>query len=199
MGTVWGEAIGDDLPKGDVCRHLHLHARHLDRTGFNGNGGASSSGAFGFTGPMQMRSMLIVFAGLPGTGRSSVARELAGKLDAVWLRIDSIQQAIWGPGFCRDQLTTPDIALCSRSQRTISAWGVSLLLTRSMIGWLPATRGATSACERAPAWSRLRSSARTHRSIVGALKPAQSRFRARCARLGGCDGARLSPMESRSI
>ncbi|HEY6734138.1 MAG TPA: AAA family ATPase, partial [Roseiarcus sp.] len=38
--------------------------------------------------------MLIVFAGLPGTGKSSVARELAGKLDAVWLRIDSIEQAI---------------------------------------------------------------------------------------------------------
>ena len=48
----------------------------------------------GITGPMQMRSMLIVFAGLPGTGKSSVARELAGKLDAVWLRIDSIEQAI---------------------------------------------------------------------------------------------------------
>ena len=41
-----------------------------------------------------MRSVLIVFAGLPGTGKSSVARELAGKLDAVWLRIDSIEQAI---------------------------------------------------------------------------------------------------------
>jgi predicted kinase len=43
---------------------------------------------------MQMRSTLIVFAGLPGTGKSSVARELAGKLDAIWLRIDSIEQAI---------------------------------------------------------------------------------------------------------
>jgi predicted kinase len=43
---------------------------------------------------MQMRSMLIVFAGLPGTGKSSVARKLTGKLDAVWLRIDSIEQAI---------------------------------------------------------------------------------------------------------
>jgi len=64
----------------------------------------------GITGPMQMRSMLIVFAGLPGTGKSSVARELAGKLDAVWLRIDSIEQAIRESGFCQDQLTTSDIA-----------------------------------------------------------------------------------------
>jgi predicted kinase len=49
-------------------------------------------------GPMQMGSMLIVFAGLPGTGKSSVAREVARKLDAVWLRIDSIEQAIRDSG-----------------------------------------------------------------------------------------------------
>ncbi len=47
---------------------------------------------------MQMGSMLIVFAGLPGTGKSSVAREVARKLDAVWLRIDSIEQAIRDSG-----------------------------------------------------------------------------------------------------
>jgi predicted kinase len=37
---------------------------------------------------------LIVFAGLPGTGKSSIARSLAKELGAVWLRIDSIEQAI---------------------------------------------------------------------------------------------------------
>ena len=37
---------------------------------------------------------LIVFAGLPGTGKSSIARALAKQLSAVWLRIDSIEQAI---------------------------------------------------------------------------------------------------------
>jgi predicted kinase len=37
---------------------------------------------------------LIVFAGLPGTGKSSIARGLAKALGAVWLRIDSIEQAI---------------------------------------------------------------------------------------------------------
>ena len=52
----------------------------------------------GIMGPMQMGSMLIVFAGLPGTGKSSVAREVARKLDAVWLRIDSIEQAIRDSG-----------------------------------------------------------------------------------------------------
>jgi predicted kinase len=37
---------------------------------------------------------LIVFAGLPGVGKSSIARELARKTGAFWLRIDSIEQAI---------------------------------------------------------------------------------------------------------
>jgi predicted kinase len=38
--------------------------------------------------------MLIVFAGLPGSGKSSIARVLAQELGALWLRIDSIEQAI---------------------------------------------------------------------------------------------------------
>lgn len=37
---------------------------------------------------------LVVFAGLPGTGKSMVARELARQLRAVWLRIDTIETAI---------------------------------------------------------------------------------------------------------
>jgi len=37
---------------------------------------------------------LIVLAGLPGTGKSTLARALATRLGAMWLRIDSIEQAI---------------------------------------------------------------------------------------------------------
>jgi predicted kinase len=37
---------------------------------------------------------LIVFGGLPGSGKSSIARELARETRATWLRIDSIEQAI---------------------------------------------------------------------------------------------------------
>jgi predicted kinase len=37
---------------------------------------------------------LIVFGGLPGSGKSSIARELARETGAIWLRIDSIEQAI---------------------------------------------------------------------------------------------------------
>jgi hypothetical protein len=39
-------------------------------------------------------TMLIVFAGLPASGKSTIARSLPRELGAVWLRIDSIEQAI---------------------------------------------------------------------------------------------------------
>jgi predicted kinase len=38
--------------------------------------------------------MLIVFAGLPGCGKSTIAAALAKRLEATYLRIDSIEQAI---------------------------------------------------------------------------------------------------------
>jgi predicted kinase len=42
--------------------------------------------------------MLIIFGGLPGTGKTAIARELASQLGAVYLRIDSIEQAIRNSG-----------------------------------------------------------------------------------------------------
>jgi predicted kinase len=38
--------------------------------------------------------VLIVFAGLPGTGKSGIALDLAASMEAVYLRIDTIEQAI---------------------------------------------------------------------------------------------------------
>lgn len=40
------------------------------------------------------RALLIVLAGLPGTGKTTIARELARRLEGVYVRIDSIEQAI---------------------------------------------------------------------------------------------------------
>lgn len=40
--------------------------------------------------------MLVIFGGLPGTGKSTLARGLAARLDAVYLRIDTIEQALRG-------------------------------------------------------------------------------------------------------
>lgn len=42
--------------------------------------------------------MLIVFSGLPGTGKTTIASELARRTGAVYLRIDVIEQALRGSG-----------------------------------------------------------------------------------------------------
>ena len=41
---------------------------------------------------------LIVFSGLPGVGKSTIAREIADKLDAVWLRVDTIEASLLKAG-----------------------------------------------------------------------------------------------------
>jgi predicted kinase len=42
--------------------------------------------------------MLLILGGLPGTGKTTIARELARKLGAVHVRIDSIEQALRNSG-----------------------------------------------------------------------------------------------------
>ena len=41
---------------------------------------------------------LVVLAGPPAVGKSTIARELAARTGAFWLRIDSMDQAIWNSG-----------------------------------------------------------------------------------------------------
>lgn len=45
-------------------------------------------------GIMNPSSALIVFGGLPGTGKTTISRELTSQLAATYLRIDSIEQAL---------------------------------------------------------------------------------------------------------
>lgn len=42
--------------------------------------------------------MFVIFAGLPGTGKSTIAQQLAREVGAVYLRIDSIEQAVRASG-----------------------------------------------------------------------------------------------------
>ena len=42
--------------------------------------------------------MLIIFGGLPGTGKTAIASDLARQIGAMQLRIDTIEQAILTAG-----------------------------------------------------------------------------------------------------
>ncbi|YAF61144.1 hypothetical protein DOCECA_13255 [Pseudomonas sp. E102] len=42
--------------------------------------------------------MLIVFSGLPGTGKTTIAHDLAATTGAVYLRIDTIERAVRNSG-----------------------------------------------------------------------------------------------------
>lgn len=42
--------------------------------------------------------LLVIFAGLPGVGKTAIARELAGGLNAVYLRVDSLEHAFAASG-----------------------------------------------------------------------------------------------------
>ncbi|WP_082648081.1 AAA family ATPase [Lysobacter antibioticus] len=42
--------------------------------------------------------MLIVFSGLPGTGKTAIARDFSARTSAVYLRVDTIEQAIRSSG-----------------------------------------------------------------------------------------------------
>jgi predicted kinase len=49
--------------------------------------------------------MLLVFGGLPGTGKTTLSRAIARELHAIWLRVDLIEAATWRAGVARDQPT----------------------------------------------------------------------------------------------
>lgn len=48
--------------------------------------------------------MLVAFGGLPGTGKTTLARTVAAKYCAVYLRIDTIEQAIRSSDVLRDEV-----------------------------------------------------------------------------------------------
>ncbi len=46
--------------------------------------------------------MLVIFSGLPGTGKSTLAAALSRRHNAVYLRVDTIEQALRDAGVCAD-------------------------------------------------------------------------------------------------
>jgi predicted kinase len=57
-----------------------------------------------FDGRRRLMARLIVFAGLPASGKSTIPRAVAERTGAVWLRVDSMDQAIWAAGTAAQDL-----------------------------------------------------------------------------------------------
>jgi predicted kinase len=51
--------------------------------------------------------MLIEFGGLPGTGKSTLSREVARRLGAIWLRVDVIEAALVRSGLAKFETIGP--------------------------------------------------------------------------------------------
>lgn len=49
--------------------------------------------------------MLVVFGGLPGTGKTTLAQRVAARLQATYVRIDAIEAALWRAGIPRGEPT----------------------------------------------------------------------------------------------
>src|SRR5260370_31363497 len=58
--------------------------------------------------------MLIALAGLPGTGKTSIARELAKQLRATYLRVDTIEQALRSSGTLATDITAEGYVVAYR-------------------------------------------------------------------------------------
>jgi predicted kinase len=83
----------------------------MGRRGYGGSGAGSGLSielrrlaSASYPRAMQLGATLIVFSGLPGAGKSSLAREIAWRLGALWLRIDSIETAIKTSGVVRGSI-----------------------------------------------------------------------------------------------
>jgi predicted kinase len=83
--------------------------------------------------------LLIVFSGLPGTGKTTISQALADKLHAVYLRIDTIEQAMKSAG--AEQIGPAGYVIANELAATNLQLGHSIVadcvnpVSASRLGW----------------------------------------------------------------
>jgi len=71
------------------------------------------------------RATLYIFSGLPGAGKTTLARQLAQQLNATYLRIDTIEQGI--RDLCRSDVESEGYCLAYRIAKDNLSIGVSVI------------------------------------------------------------------------
>ena len=95
--------------------------------------------------------MLVVFAGLPGTGKTAVAQEVARQLGATYLRIDAIEQALRAALGLEDDVA--DLGYRVAYAIATDALRAGCTAVADCVNPLPATRAAwreVAACTASP-------------------------------------------------
>ena len=95
--------------------------------------------------------MLIVFSGLPGSGKTTIARKLAAKLSATYLRIDAIEQAIRDSRVLADQVGPAGYVVAAALAESNLVLGMTVVadcvnpVAASRAGWRAAAGRANAA------------------------------------------------------
>ncbi len=82
--------------------------------------------------------MLLVFSGLPGTGKSTLAREVARRLRAAYLRVDTVEAALLNAGQARVTVEGYAAAYAIAADNL----GLSLSVVADCVNPVPETRQA---------------------------------------------------------
>jgi predicted kinase len=77
--------------------------------------------------PTEEKPVLVIMSGLPATGKTTIARELARRLPAAHLRIDTVEQAVVDAGLAEHPVGVIGYSTCHRIAKDQLRTGLSVI------------------------------------------------------------------------